>query len=79
MVNRMFNAMHEQSPACLKCPNMHKFAHIECASLYDNAQIRRLSCVDSWVTQVTHVTTAYVIITVYVISTACVIKNQLLM
>ena len=54
MVNRMFNAIHEQSPACLKCPNMHKFAHIECASLYENAQIRRLSCVDSWVTQVTH-------------------------
>ena len=46
MVNRMFNAIHEQSPACLKCPNMHKFAHIECASLYDNAQIRRLSCVE---------------------------------
>ena len=54
MVNRMFNAIHEQSPACLKCPNMHKFAHIECATLYDNAQIRRLSCVDSWVTQVKH-------------------------
>ena len=30
MVNRMFNAIHEQSPACLKCPDMHKFAHIEC-------------------------------------------------
>ena len=54
MVNRMFNAIHEQSPACLKCPNVHKFAHIECASLYDNAQIPRLFCVDSWVTQVTH-------------------------
>ena len=50
----MLNPIHEQSPACLKCPNMHIFAHVECASLYDNAQIRRLYCVDSWVTQVTH-------------------------
>ena len=31
-----------------------RLVHIECATLYDNAQIRRLSCVDSWVTQVTH-------------------------